>query len=862
MKGQLIIGTGVLLAAIAGQATGAEGISVSTDTAERVPDAIAHPDLLAQHEIASRMITLLPADQRRAIVAAGGFGTEEMHSCEASDCAAKPSNIAPRALAEQLMNPELEARITEGQKNMFWAIVETLEKGVMPPALCFAPDTDREYAFAVNQLLELPFTLRFQQNNRWTRTATDGTGLTQGTPTTLTYSYIPDGTTVTDLNFGLGGGQSALFAWLNGIYGSPANWQAIFDQIFDRWSDLIGTTYVYEPNDDGVNTNTSAGVLGVRGDVRIGAFNFVNDGNGGVLAYNNFPQDGDMIFDAFDTFYNNTGGNSLRFRNVAAHEHGHGLGMLHVCPAVGTKLMEPFISTAYDGPQLDDILNGQRHYGDNFEPMSDDPFNAPEVGILGINDVASVTNVSIDDNSDQDYYAITLTDPAQVIINVAPSAATYDQGTQTQACNTGASTNYNAIHDLRLDIYDAAAPTVSLASVDATGFGGAEDLIFDAENAGDYVIRVSGSAANSIQLYNLAIGTLELPFLGPQIVATPPSSLDPGVAASFSVTINPREDNLNGAPQLFYRAGTSGSYQASDLVSTGGLTYTANLPAADCGDMPQFYIQANGQVAGSISLPSGGPANPFEAIVGDVVVSFADNFQTNQGWSVSGPVSGSGAGEWERAIPGGDGSRGDAPEDFDGSGFAFVTGNGGAGSNTDVDDGQTILTSPAVDLSGNPEAVVSYARWYHNSAGGAPNADIFTVQISDNNGSSWTNLEVVGPSVQSNGGWFEVSHRVADFVSTTAQVRIRFIAEDAGTGSVIEAAVDAVEFSEFVCEQPGGCSPADIAEPFDTLNFFDIAAYIGLYNAGDPAADLAAPFGSLNFFDISEYISLYNAGCP
>ncbi len=46
------------------------------------------------------------------------------------------------------------------------------------------------------------------------------------------------------------------------------------------------------------------------------------------------------------------------------------------------------------------------------------------------------------------------------------------------------------------------------------------------------------------------------------------------------------------------------------------------------------------------------------------------------------------------------------------------------------------------------------------------------------------------------------------------------------------------------------------------LNFFDVAAYITLYNDGDPRADLAAPFGTLNFFDLAAYITLYNAGCP
>ncbi|MFK7883543.1 MAG: S8 family serine peptidase [Phycisphaerales bacterium] len=59
-----------------------------------------------------------------------------------------------------------------------------------------------------------------------------------------------------------------------------------------------------------------------------------------------------------------------------------------------------------------------------------------------------------------------------------------------------------------------------------------------------------------------------------------------------------------------------------------------------------------------------------------------------------------------------------------------------------------------------------------------------------------------------------------------------------------------------------GCSPADLVEPFGTLNFFDISAFITLYNAGDDSADLAEPFGTLNFFDISEFIGVYNSGCP
>jgi len=62
--------------------------------------------------------------------------------------------------------------------------------------------------------------------------------------------------------------------------------------------------------------------------------------------------------------------------------------------------------------------------------------------------------------------------------------------------------------------------------------------------------------------------------------------------------------------------------------------------------------------------------------------------------------------------------------------------------------------------------------------------------------------------------------------------------------------------------QQGGCSLADLAEPYGSLNFFDVAAFIGLYNSQNPAADLASPFGVFNFFDVAAYINQYNAGCP
>jgi 6-phosphogluconolactonase (cycloisomerase 2 family) len=57
-----------------------------------------------------------------------------------------------------------------------------------------------------------------------------------------------------------------------------------------------------------------------------------------------------------------------------------------------------------------------------------------------------------------------------------------------------------------------------------------------------------------------------------------------------------------------------------------------------------------------------------------------------------------------------------------------------------------------------------------------------------------------------------------------------------------------------------GC-PADLTGEGD-LNFFDLAAYLDLFNTQDPAADLAPPAGVFNFFDLAAYLDLYNTGCP
>jgi len=335
-----------------------------------------------------------------------------------------------------------------------------------------------------------------------------------------------------------------------------------------------------------------------------------------------------------------------------------------------------------------------------------------------------------------------------------------------------------------------------------------------------------------------------------------PDFVDPNGGTTVAAEFTDISGTLDPAtPTLMVDTGSG--FQPIAMSNTAGSTYAADIPASDCGSQVQFYFTADTTSGLTQNEPVGAPGSFFSALSAfdAPVVSFEDDFESNQGWSVSGSAANSAAGRWERAIPTGAGNRADPPSDFDGSGRAYVTGNGAPGANNDVDNDST-LTSPAMDASG--DSIISYARWFNNAGNDAID-DIFVVEVSDNAGASWSNLETLGVNhPESNGGWFTAQFALSEVAGFTPndQFMIRFTTDDTGSGSIVECGIDAVSISVIDCD----ACPADLTGD-GALDFFDISEFLTALSSSDPVADFTGD-GLFDFFDISAFLTAYADGCP
>jgi len=305
---------------------------------------------------------------------------------------------------------------------------------------------------------------------------------------------------------------------------------------------------------------------------------------------------------------------------VLMHEHGHGLGLSHVCSSNSNQLMEPFINTSFDGPQHDDVRGGHHQHGDPLEPDNSAAL-ANDLGIMNIGDTQNVgtvpspsinftDNLSIDDDGEEDWFKFTVTQEVGVTVTVSPRGFTYDNSQQSNdgSCPGAPGSPFDSTKaaDLNLNLYDTAG--LVCASGDNTGSactanadclpadrcvgGGADGLMCTSP------LDCPGGTCGSV--CGVPMQTSDLPIGSEEVLA----AVRLPVAGTYYIRVSERlNDSINGETQL---------YRLNVMVSNPPPANPPLAVLAPFGFSKDRYItfdpSGNGSttVAIRVTVPSGG----------------------------------------------------------------------------------------------------------------------------------------------------------------------------------------------------------------------------------------------------------------
>lgn len=162
------------------------------------------------------------------------------------------------------------------------------------------------------------------------------------------------------------------------------------------------------------------------------------------------------------------------------------------------------------------------------------------------------------------------------------------------------------------------------------------------------------------------------------------------------------------------------------------------------------------------------------------------------------------------------------------------------------------IESKAVPLAqfGIVPAYIRFDAWSDTQVSSGDTLKVQVFNIINN----WIDAGTISASsLTNNPQLFELNVPVTAMAIDT--MRVRFISTTTGIINLDNVYVGVEELPS------GGCNPSDLAEPFGTLNFFDVSAFLSAFNAGDPSADINND-SVFNFFDISGFLNAFNAGCP
>jgi len=463
----------------------------------------------------------------------------------------------------------------------------------------------RAYAIVLLCLMALPLQGYFHRH-RVNQSALSGS-TSLGDPITITWSIVADGTEVDNAIF-VPDGVDLVSTWIEtmddfeGVAEADRTtdltnraWFQAMKEGLDYYSAKTGIQFVYVTydNDDPVGTqydgspNGSYASNGVKADIRIGGLT-LSGAAAYSSTYNNGRASNVIMSTAFSGFYNATTGqiNTSAIKGILIHEVGHSMGLDHF--GIDGNGSTSIMGYNAEGPQFDDLRAFHTSHGDVYEINggNDTRTTATALGsvaqgqtiALGLDipadgayprTFATETDiVSIDSDSDTDYFSFSISEAGDYNISVTPrgpDAYTYYFNNSTASSSNGTAYPREA-SDLSFTIYDSSGSTIS--SVDDTSIGSAESTSVTLA-AGDYYISVSGDASNGnyseefayssgsfvgydyAQFYSVSVDSSIEVTTDEDVAVT--FTLSSSTDASYTVTTAPANGTLSGtAPDLIY----------------------------------------------------------------------------------------------------------------------------------------------------------------------------------------------------------------------------------------------------------------------------------------------------------------------
>jgi len=279
--------------------------------------------------------------------------------------------------------------------------------------------------------------------------------------------------------------------------------------------------------------------------------------------------------------------------------------------------------------------------------------------------------------------------------------------------------------------------------------------------------------------------------------------------------------------------------ESREFIDLGGITYFT--PNSQSGSVENIIVKVYDN-DGYVFI-----SDEIQIVIGETEIFLNQDFENQSNWIIGDSQDTATAGVWELAIPNATYDeqsnlvQPDADHTFNGN-SCFLTQNSNnpnSPGQSDVDGGKTTLISPNYNLSNYSGAILSYWKWFTNNQGNNPGNDIWIVEVSDDDGISWIELENTSDS---NNFWKMEQFYLNDYINLTSQVKFRFIAEDIyyegdnGTGgSLVEAAIDDFKIEVFTLNE---CLSGDLNDD-SLINIQDVVSLVNLV--------LGPPDNMLNF---------------